>query len=177
MEIGIDRFVDATAETEVELRLPLEDDLEPDRIRKDIPIYPGDVGWTSVGPDPGSRADSNPQTGPNRSGPDMVCGSSALRNPVGSPKAVRYDSVLSAGQSGPFEDVRSPDLGISRFRCEYTTSVDQSLPTWRFCCSVCFRVCRLRIRRRDWAPFVGTELRWCVSPAASPGTEWVGAPN
>ena len=35
VETGTDRF-----ETEVELRLPVEVDMEPDRIRKDIPIYP-----------------------------------------------------------------------------------------------------------------------------------------
>ena len=38
--IGTDRFVNAT--TEMELRLPLELDME--RILKDIPIYPGAVG-------------------------------------------------------------------------------------------------------------------------------------
>ena len=31
-ETGTDRFVDATAETEVEIRLPLEVDVEPDQI-------------------------------------------------------------------------------------------------------------------------------------------------
>ena len=56
VEIRTDRFVDATAETEVELCLPLEVDMEPDRIRKDIPIYPGAVGLDFVGPDPGTRS-------------------------------------------------------------------------------------------------------------------------
>ena len=40
VETGTDQFVEATAETEVELRLPLEVDMEPDRIRKDILRYP-----------------------------------------------------------------------------------------------------------------------------------------
>ena len=51
------------------------------------------------------------------------------------------------------------------------------LPTWRLRCSGCFRVYRLRIRRRDRATFIGTGLQWCVSPAASRGTEWAGVPN
>ena len=51
-ETGTDRFVDATAETEVELRLPLEVDMEPDRIRKDVPIYPGAVDLDVVDPNP-----------------------------------------------------------------------------------------------------------------------------
>ena len=48
---GTDRFVDATAETEVEWRLPLEVDMKPDRILKDIPIYPGAVRLDAFGPD------------------------------------------------------------------------------------------------------------------------------
>ena len=36
METGTDQFVDATTDTEVELCLSLEVDMEPDRIRKDI---------------------------------------------------------------------------------------------------------------------------------------------
>ena len=41
VETGSDRFVDATAETEVELHLPLEVDMEPDaKIHKDILSYP-----------------------------------------------------------------------------------------------------------------------------------------
>ena len=48
------------------------------------------------------------------------------------------------------------------------------LPTWRLCCRGCFRVYQLRIRGRDRAPFVGTGLQWCVSPA---DMEWAGVPN
>ena len=40
-ETGTDGFVDATAEMEVELRLPLEVDVGPDQIRKDVPINSG----------------------------------------------------------------------------------------------------------------------------------------
>ena len=46
------RFVDATAETEVELRLPLEVDMEPDRICEDVPIYPGAVDLDAGDPTP-----------------------------------------------------------------------------------------------------------------------------
>ena len=51
------------------------------------------------------------------------------------------------------------------------------LPIWRLCCSGCFQVYRLRIRGRDWAPFVGTGLQWCVSHVESRSTEWAGVPN
>ena len=71
MGTGTDRFVDATAETEVELCLPLEVDMEPDRILKDIVIHPGTVRLDALGPD--SEGRSNSRTGPKRSGPEMVC--------------------------------------------------------------------------------------------------------
>ena len=77
---GIDRFVDATAEMEEELRLSLEVDMEPDRIRKDIPIYP------------------------TRSGPDMGCSYPALRKPVGSyrgPGHSRWDSETVGAHNQP----------------------------------------------------------------------------
>ena len=48
---GTDWFIDATAETEGELCLPLEVDMEPDRLLKDIPVYPGAVGLDAFGPD------------------------------------------------------------------------------------------------------------------------------
>ena len=51
-ETGTDRFVDVTAETEVELRLPLEVDVEPDQIRKDVPINSEAVNLDAVDPDP-----------------------------------------------------------------------------------------------------------------------------
>ena len=63
VEAGTDRFVDATAETEVELRLPLEVDLEPERICKDIPIYPGAVDLDVVGPDPETQRRFEPPNG------------------------------------------------------------------------------------------------------------------
>ena len=44
---GTDGFVDVTGETEVELRLPLEVDMEPN---KDVPTYPGVVDLGAVGP-------------------------------------------------------------------------------------------------------------------------------
>ena len=51
-ETGSDRFVDATAEMEVELRLPLEVDVGPDQIRKDVPINSGAVNLDAVDPGP-----------------------------------------------------------------------------------------------------------------------------
>ena len=63
VETGTDRFVDATAETEVELSLPLEVDMEPDWIHKDIPIYPGAVSLDVVGPDPGTQHRVEPPNG------------------------------------------------------------------------------------------------------------------
>ena len=60
VETGTDQFVDATAETEVELRLPLEVDMEPDRICKDIP---GSVGLDVVSPDPEMRSRLDPPNG------------------------------------------------------------------------------------------------------------------
>ena len=66
VETVTDRFVDATAEKEVELCLPLEVDMEPDRIRKDIPIYPGAVNLDVIGPDQGTRSRLKP---PNRAKP------------------------------------------------------------------------------------------------------------
>ena len=69
-ETRTDRFVDATAEMEVELRLPLEVDMEPAQIRKDVPINSElSIGMLLILIRKRS-ADSDPQTGPNRSGPD-----------------------------------------------------------------------------------------------------------
>ena len=51
-ETGTDRFVDATVDTEVELRLPLEVDVELDQIRKDVPNNSGAVNLDAVDPDP-----------------------------------------------------------------------------------------------------------------------------
>ena len=50
-ETGTDGFVDTTAETEVELRLPLEVYVGPDQIRKDVPINSGAVNLDAVDPD------------------------------------------------------------------------------------------------------------------------------
>ena len=83
-EAGNGGFVDATAETEVELRLPLEVDMKPDSIREDVLIYPGPSIWMTSIPIRERSADLDPQTGPNRSGPDTGCHYLELRNPVGS---------------------------------------------------------------------------------------------
>ena len=63
VETGTDRFVDATTETEVKLCLPLEVDMEPDRIRKDVPIYPGTVDLDVVGLDLKTQRRSGPPNG------------------------------------------------------------------------------------------------------------------
>ena len=34
-------FVDATADTQVDLRLPIVVDMKPDKPREDVPAYPG----------------------------------------------------------------------------------------------------------------------------------------
>ena len=66
MGTGVDRFVDATTETEVELRLPLGAGMEPDQIPKDIPMPLGAVSLDVVIPNLEEHADSNPRTGSNR---------------------------------------------------------------------------------------------------------------
>ena len=81
---GVDRFVDATTETEVELRLPLEVDMEMAQIPKDMPISPGPVGLDVVIPNLGEQRRLEPRAGPNRNGPDMDFRYPKLRDPVGS---------------------------------------------------------------------------------------------
>ena len=44
-------FVDATADTEVDLRLLLEVDMLPDEPREDVPAYSGAVDWGDIGQD------------------------------------------------------------------------------------------------------------------------------
>ena len=53
VETGADGFADATAETEVELCLPLEVDMELDQIYKEVPTFPGPADTDVVYPDPG----------------------------------------------------------------------------------------------------------------------------
>ena len=62
-ETGTGRFVDATAETEVELRLPLEVDMEPDQIRKDVLINSGAANLDAVDPDPETQRRFGPPNG------------------------------------------------------------------------------------------------------------------
>ena len=83
IETGTDRFVDASAETEVELRLPPEVVMEPDQIRKDVSIYPGSTTWTLLVLIRKRNVDLDPRMWPNRSVPDMGCHCPALRSPVG----------------------------------------------------------------------------------------------
>ena len=71
--IGVDRFVDATAEMEVELRLPFEADMERDQIPKDLPISPGAVGLDVIIPNLGEQRQLEPRAGPNQNSPDMGC--------------------------------------------------------------------------------------------------------
>ena len=60
----VDRFVDATAETEVELRLHLGTGMEPDQIPNGMPIPWGFSAWTSSYLTWRGSADSNPRAGP-----------------------------------------------------------------------------------------------------------------
>ena len=62
-ETGTDGFVDATAETEVKLCLPLEVDVEPDQIRKYVPINSGAVNLDSVDLDPETQRRFGPLYG------------------------------------------------------------------------------------------------------------------
>ena len=66
-------FVDATAETEVELRLPLEVDMKPDQHREDDLPTRGPLIRMRLISVKMSSADSSPQTGLNRNGPDTGC--------------------------------------------------------------------------------------------------------
>ena len=84
-ETRTDRFVNVTAVTEVELRLPLEIDVEPNHIRMDVPINSGAVNLDAVDPDPEMQRRSYPRTGPTRSGPDTGFRCYAeLQNPIDS---------------------------------------------------------------------------------------------
>ena len=51
-ETGANGFVDATAETEVELHLPLTVDMEPDWIHEEVPTFPGPADMDAVDLDP-----------------------------------------------------------------------------------------------------------------------------
>ena len=62
-ETGTDGFVDATAETEVELRLLLEVDMKPDRIREDVPLFPDIVVPDAVAPYLGTQHGFGPPNG------------------------------------------------------------------------------------------------------------------
>ena len=72
-ETGNNRFVDATAESELELCLPLEVHMEPDQICEHVLIFPGPVDLDIVDPSPGTRHQLDLRMEPNRSGPDTGC--------------------------------------------------------------------------------------------------------
>ena len=81
-ETGTDSFVDSTAETEVELRLPLEVDMEPDQIRKDVPINLVAVNLDDVDPDPETLRRFGP---PNRATPKWPRHGFPTLPPLGNP--------------------------------------------------------------------------------------------
>ena len=54
-ETGTDGFVDVTVEMEVELRLPLEVDMKPDRIREDVLLFPEIVDPDAVNTNQGTQ--------------------------------------------------------------------------------------------------------------------------
>ena len=75
-------FVDTTAETEVELRLPLEVDMKPDQPHEDIPTYSGAVDPDAVDLGQDEQRRFEPRTGLNRNGPDTCCRCLLFWNPV-----------------------------------------------------------------------------------------------
>ena len=60
-ETGTDRFVDVTTETQVEMRLPMEVDVEPEQIRKDGPFRELSI-WMLLILIRKRSADSDPRT-------------------------------------------------------------------------------------------------------------------
>ena len=60
-ETGNNQFVDVTEETYVELRLPLEVDMEPDQIREHVPIFPGPADLDAVYRIPGTQRQNWPR--------------------------------------------------------------------------------------------------------------------
>ena len=78
-------FVDTTGDREVELRLPQEVDMDPDRPREDIQThYRGSLPRVRLISVRRSSVVSSPQTGPNRNGPDTGCRCLSIWNHVDS---------------------------------------------------------------------------------------------
>ena len=73
-------FVDATANTEVDLHLPLEVDMQPDKPREDAPAYSGADDLGDISQDKQRRL--KPPNGPNRNGPDTGCRCLSIWNHV-----------------------------------------------------------------------------------------------
>ena len=67
------KFVDTTGHREVELRLPLEVDMDPDWPREDIQAHSGMLPQTRLISVRRSSVVSSPRTEPNRNGPDTGC--------------------------------------------------------------------------------------------------------
>ena len=62
-ETGNNPFVDATADTEVELHLPLKVDMEPDQIREHVSIFPVPADLDAVDRSPGTQRRKWPRHG------------------------------------------------------------------------------------------------------------------
>ena len=75
-------FVDATADMEVDLCLPLEVDMPPDQLRDYVPTYSGAVDPSAVDLCQEERRRFEPPNGPNLNGPDMDCHFLSLQNPL-----------------------------------------------------------------------------------------------
>ena len=75
-------FVDTTGDMEVELRLPLEVDMEQDQPRKDIQAHSGAVAPSAVDLGQEEQRRFEPPNGPDVNGPDMDCPFRSLRNLV-----------------------------------------------------------------------------------------------
>ena len=85
--IGSAGFVDVTAYMEVDMRLPLEVDMQPDQLREDVPAYPAAGDPVVIGQDEQRRFE--PQTGPNRNGLDTGCHCLSIWNHVDSCRELR----------------------------------------------------------------------------------------
>ena len=69
-------FVDASADTEVDVHLPLEVDWRSEPLQKDIKTSPGEAGVTDEGAvniNQQEQYRSEPPNGPDINGPDTSC--------------------------------------------------------------------------------------------------------
>ena len=110
---GNNRFVDTTVEIQVELRLPLEVDMEPDHICKHMSrSFQDTLIWISSTPVRECRTNLDLRMEPNRSGPDTTCCCLSPRNPVASYQGM----VVTSSECPPRQ-------------CRLSTGIQQVKPT------------------------------------------------